>query len=311
MKISKLLIVFILMHSIELRADYFPDTKLINAMLNQEICTLYLTRVRSSDIKTIQNIQRSIEDTWADEFSSIYSSLEDNNLSCYVKINSTAIYAQIISSKNDYKNAELLFLKTLKYKGLDSNFKKSMYLKIKQLQAITSSKKQQSGIHLNSNSSKKYPEKKENDKNVSLELLARNLVESLRADTLKDELLIKAESQINSLEMRLDELKIQLNEIDLAYIDEIKNLKSNSIKIKKNNANLQRELESSNRALDEILSEREDSVLFSSNLLLLAIIFILIITIINNSKNFNLKTLPTKKKLQSIQPKLYENNFFF
>ena len=126
MKIFKVLITFILMHSITVKADYLPDTKLINVMLNQNICTLNLSRLRSSDIKIIRNIERSIDGSWADKFISIYPSLEDNSLPCYVKINLTAIYAQIILSKNDYKNAELLLLKTLEYKGLDLNFKKSI-----------------------------------------------------------------------------------------------------------------------------------------------------------------------------------------
>jgi len=120
---------------------YIPNDSLINSLISQKSCSLNYNNIKQSDEDIIDILKTSDINSsdWQIEFSSIKPRLDRGNLSCYLKINITAIYAQRLYEKGDLVNAENLFSKTLTYTAGDKEFKKSIRSKLKSIQSKTNS----------------------------------------------------------------------------------------------------------------------------------------------------------------------------
>ena len=120
---------------------YIPNDSLINSLISQKSCSLNYNNIKQSDEDIIDILKTSDINSsdWQIEFSSIKPRLDRGNLSCYLKINITAIYAQRLYEKGDLVNAENLFSKTLTYTAGDKEFKKSIRSKLKSIQSETNS----------------------------------------------------------------------------------------------------------------------------------------------------------------------------
>ena len=134
MFICRRVIIIFFLYSINISAnDYLPNNILINSLISQKSCTLDYARINSSDegIIDILRVSAINSNDWKNEFSSIKTLLDQGNLSCFLKINLTAIYAQRIYAKGDLINAESLFSKILTYKIGDRKFKKDIRDRLK------------------------------------------------------------------------------------------------------------------------------------------------------------------------------------
>ena len=132
------LIATFFLYSINIPAnEYLPNNLLIDSLINQKSCSLSYRKINPSDEDTIDILKISDinSNDWKVELAYIKPLLDQGNLSCFLKVNITAIYAQKIYAEGDLINAETLFSKTLSYNVADTKFKKSIRSKLQTIQS--------------------------------------------------------------------------------------------------------------------------------------------------------------------------------
>ena len=276
MFICRRVIIIFFLYSINISAnDYFPNNILINSLISQKSCTLDYARINSSDegIIDILRVSAINSNDWKNEFSSIKTLLDQGNLSCFLKINVTAIYAQRIYAKGDLINAETLFLKILTYKIGDRKFKKDIRDRLK----IIKLEIKNFNLPLDSNISDSITRIRSGEayQNINYEEKSIALQETIKS--LKMQLDASIDSEV-SKSFEIESLKNELFDINL----NITNLTNNLNKKIKTIDELDQKITqiSSNISLsDSALNDNKLSfsylnfILFTSAIILITVIF--------------------------------------
>jgi len=190
----------------------------INKLLEQENCTLKGDSKRETssvaDIAKWVTEDKSIEDLQDTERILIGRILRSGNMSCFLRINYTSLYARVLFKLEDYENALALYKKASKYRGVDSKYKKHIKNFISRTENKIEIKKIFSSSKLSESSRSEIKPIKESSKTNDFNSLFKNLKKD-------QEKLIRqintAEEKINGLESQIqtqsDKLQLQNNKI--------------------------------------------------------------------------------------------------
>lgn len=190
----------------------------INKLLEQENCTLKGDSKRETssvaDIAKWVTEDKSIEDLQDTERILIGRILRSGNMSCFLRINYTSLYARVLFKLEDYENALALYKKASKYRGVDSKYKKHIKNFISRTENKIEIKKIFSSSKLSESSRSEIKPIKESSKTNDFNSLFKNLKKDheklIRQIDIADEKINGLESQIQT---QSDKLKLQESKI--------------------------------------------------------------------------------------------------
>ena len=214
---KKLILLLIFLNFGFTLADGVSDS--INKLLEQKNCTLREYR----DDKEVEGINKiaawvnkdeSLDELKTTERILINRILSSKNLSCYLRINYTSLYARVLFKSEDYENALALYKKASNYRGVDNKYKKHIKNFISRTESKIEIKELFSSSKPSESSRLKIKPIKESSKTTDFNSLFKNLKKD-------QEKLIRqidiAEGKIKVLERQIqtqsDKLKLQNNKI--------------------------------------------------------------------------------------------------
>jgi len=129
MKMSKFIIVTLSLSSMMLGAEYFADRSTLEKLIDKPTCSIKESRLRESNIKFIDRLQRKIinGDAQLDAaINEIEKKVASDSYDCYVQLNMTSLYAQALDTKEAYGTSWQLYRKVLSFDIKDTRYRQQI-----------------------------------------------------------------------------------------------------------------------------------------------------------------------------------------